>query len=73
MPLYEYRCAPCGKRFEVLQKIGASSEGVKCPSCGAADVTKQLSTFASSMGDGGSGGSLPCGKPAGAGCGSGFS
>jgi putative FmdB family regulatory protein len=73
MPLYEYSCSGCGKRFEVLQRLGAGSDGVTCPACGAIEVTKQLSTFASSVSDGGSGGALPCGKPASAGCGSGFS
>ena len=73
MPLYEYRCDQCGRRFEVLQKIGAASDGVTCPGCGGSQVAKQLSTFASSVSASGSGGSLPCGKPAGAGCGSGFS
>jgi putative FmdB family regulatory protein len=72
MPLYEYRCGQCGKRFEVLQKVGASSAGVVCPACGGSEVAKQHSTFASSMGSGG-GGSLPCGAPTGSGCGSGFS
>lgn len=72
MPLYEYICQQCGKRFEVLQRMGSTAEGLSCPSCGAAEVTKALSTFASSVSAGG-GGSLPCGKPSSAGCGGGFS
>lgn len=72
MPLYEYVCQQCGKRFEVLQRMGATAEGLSCPSCGASEVAKALSTFASSVSSGG-GSALPCGKPSSAGCGGGFS
>ncbi len=33
MPLYEYRCQQCQKRFEVLQNIKDSPLD-KCPECG---------------------------------------
>lgn len=33
MPLYEYRCQQCHKKFEVLQKINARPLE-KCPECG---------------------------------------
>lgn len=33
MPLYEYRCAGCGKRFELLQKFSDPPEA-PCPACG---------------------------------------
>jgi len=45
MPMYEFRCQPCGARFEKLQK----SEPVElpsCPVCGAAEVEKVLAPFA---------------------------
>lgn len=71
MPLYEYVCQQCGKRFEVLQRMGATADGLSCPACGAGEVTKAFSTFASSVPTG-SGSSLPCGKPSSAGCGGGF-
>ncbi len=71
MPLYEYVCQQCGERFEVLQRMGATADGLSCPSCGGGDVTKAFSTFASSVPTG-SGSSLPCGKPSSAGCGGGF-
>ena len=32
MPLYEYRCEPCGHRFEVIQKF--SDAPPVCPKCG---------------------------------------
>ncbi len=46
MPLYEYRCAECGHRFEVLQRMGEGNDGLACPRCGARRPAKQLSTFA---------------------------
>jgi putative FmdB family regulatory protein len=67
MPLYEYRCRNCGKRFEVLQRVSATAEGVICPECGAGEVEKQFSTFASSV----SGSPAPCGAPSAAACGTG--
>jgi putative FmdB family regulatory protein len=72
MPLYEYGCKKCGRRFELLQRSGADSAGVTCPACGASEVGKLLSTFASSVSGGASsGGTLPCGVSSSAGCGSG--
>jgi putative FmdB family regulatory protein len=69
MPLYEYSCRACCRRFEVLQKIGADASGVVCPNCGATNVTKQLSTFASTVASGND--AMPCGAPSASACGSG--
>ena len=33
MPLYEYHCAACGKRFELIQKFSAPLE-IHCIHCG---------------------------------------
>ncbi|MCR4395194.1 MAG: zinc ribbon domain-containing protein [Candidatus Saccharicenans sp.] len=33
MPLYEYRCQQCHRRFEILQKINENSLET-CPQCG---------------------------------------
>jgi putative FmdB family regulatory protein len=60
MPLYEYTCGECGRRFEVLQRVGADATGVVCPACGTARVAKQFSTFASAFAGGGTGGGTPC-------------
>ena len=69
MPLYEYSCRDCGRRFEVLQRMGAGAAGLTCPQCGSENVGKQFSTFASA----GGGGTLSGGS-GGASCGgSGFS
>ena len=43
MPLYEYECAACGNRFELIRKF--SDEPVEvCPKCGKNDVQKLLSS-----------------------------
>lgn len=54
MPLYEYRCTTCGRRFEVLQRIGQGCEGLSCPQCGREEVEKEFSTFAGAVSGGGS-------------------
>ena len=33
MPLYEYKCVKCGKRFEKIESMSAP-EKQKCPKCG---------------------------------------
>lgn len=43
MPLYEYQCAACGHRFEVIQKFSDPPVEV-CPSCGERQVSKLLSS-----------------------------
>ena len=42
MPLYEYQCAKCGERFEILQKI-SDPLYTHCPKCGG-EMRKLLSS-----------------------------
>jgi putative FmdB family regulatory protein len=44
MPIYEYACMECESHFDEL--VRSSEQAVTCPECGAANVLKQLSTFA---------------------------
>jgi putative FmdB family regulatory protein len=44
VPIYEYACMECETHFEEL--VRTSGQAVSCPECGAANVLKQLSTFA---------------------------
>jgi putative FmdB family regulatory protein len=44
MPIYEYACMECESHFDEL--LRSSEQAVTCPECGAANVLKQLSTFA---------------------------
>jgi putative FmdB family regulatory protein len=42
MPLYDYDCAACGRRFEVVH--GVHAEGpTSCPICGSGPIRKAIS------------------------------
>ena len=43
MPIFEYVCRGCNKRFEMLVR---ASTTVECPSCKSTALEKQLSVFA---------------------------
>jgi putative FmdB family regulatory protein len=43
VPLYEYECEACGKRFEKIQKYSDPLVDV-CPNCGKGPVRKLLSS-----------------------------
>lgn len=46
MPIYEYRCAGCGRDFELTRPIAQSSDPAPCPGCGQPSE-KLVSQFAS--------------------------
>jgi putative FmdB family regulatory protein len=43
MPLFEYECRGCGKRFEHLTRADRQPA---CPGCSSADLAKLFSVFA---------------------------
>ena len=45
MPLFEYKCADCNSKFEILHKSSNNIENVECPECHSSKVNKLLSTF----------------------------
>lgn len=45
MPVYEYRCQSCGKKFQTLIGIVADPGDEKCPHCGSAETNKLVSRF----------------------------
>ncbi len=45
MPIHRYRCARCGNEFRELRSPRDRSL-VRCPGCGAAEVTRLLPRFA---------------------------
>ena len=50
MPLYEYQCKKCKKKFEKLVSISESGNPVKCPDCDSEETEKLLSTFSATVG-----------------------
>jgi putative FmdB family regulatory protein len=78
MPIFEYKCDDCGKKFEILHKSSANLEEVKCPDCQSVNHKKLLSSFSASVSSS-SGFSAPscgdgsCGMPSfGGGCANGM-
>jgi putative FmdB family regulatory protein len=69
MPIYEYSCQACGKRFQKLQRMGADAGDTPCPACGSTNVRREISGF-SSVSSNTSSGTALCGSPS-PGCGSG--
>jgi len=56
MPIYEYACQDCGKRFEELI-VRKSDEGeVACPACKSRKVGREMSAPAAYSSGGGGGG-----------------
>ena len=52
MPIYEYRCAECGKELEVIQKVSEDPMEI-CPSCHRAALRKKTSMSAFHLKGGG--------------------
>ena len=46
MPIYEYTCQSCQKKFDHLHRSMSTTEKVKCPECGSTKTERALSVFA---------------------------
>jgi putative FmdB family regulatory protein len=46
MPIYEFACQDCDRRFEELVKVNGAAVAVTCPQCGSTDAQRLLSMFA---------------------------
>lgn len=44
--MYEYQCRQCGEQYEELRRIQDADRDLQCPFCGAEDVERLLSAFA---------------------------
>jgi putative FmdB family regulatory protein len=51
MPLYEYTCDRCRKRYSVLVGVTAESDSTECPHCGHDQATKRVTRFAALRGE----------------------
>jgi putative FmdB family regulatory protein len=45
MPLFEFKCQNCNKKFTKLIGMTADSKPPSCPKCGSPDVNKLISRF----------------------------
>jgi putative FmdB family regulatory protein len=65
MPLYEYFCADCRTRFEVLRPMSQADEKIACEKCEGRRTSRVLSVFFASSGgkalDGMGAGGCACG------------
>lgn len=66
MPIYEYQCKECQRRFELLRAYGQKDAEAACPACGATRATRQLSVFAAPVSGGEDGGACGWSPSAGA-------
>jgi putative FmdB family regulatory protein len=51
VPIYEYHCAACDRRFELLTTISKADQA-SCLECGSADVKRLVSAFAARVSSG---------------------
>jgi putative FmdB family regulatory protein len=65
MPIYEYTCQACNKKFDQLVRSMSSDAKANCPHCGSPKTARALSVFAAVSGT--SAGSST--QPQGGGCG----
>jgi len=45
MPIYEYRCLACNKKFSTLIGMTAEPDEERCPNCGDAKTQRLVSRF----------------------------
>lgn len=65
MPIYEYICKDCGKRFEMLRTIKEADSPIACKSCQSSQTERALSVFFAQSGSqiiagGNNGGCVGC-------------
>ena len=48
MPVYEYKCSKCNRKFDVLHKSTTIQDDVHCPVCDSKENKKLFSKFNSS-------------------------
>jgi putative FmdB family regulatory protein len=51
MPIYEYRCEDCDRRFELLTSFAERDRPQACPSCESTETRVLVSSFAALGGE----------------------
>ncbi len=46
MPIFEYDCKQCGRRYSALVGVIANPKPAACPRCGSQDAERRVSRFA---------------------------
>ncbi|RPH60909.1 MAG: zinc ribbon domain-containing protein [Chloroflexi bacterium] len=71
MPIYEYLCLDCDKKFEIIRPISQSDAPLKCAKCGGERVKRSIAVFYAMSGGhsvAGTGGGCDCGSCSGGNC-----
>ena len=69
MPIYEYQCDLCGKKFEALRSMGSADSPIPCDGCKSDSTRRMLSLFFAHNSNGVlSGGEKSCGGCSGGTC-----
>ena len=45
MPIYEYKCQECGKRFEILRSFKEADQPITCNNCKSSQTHRTVSVF----------------------------
>ncbi len=53
MPMYEYACRACGKRFDEMRRMAERLQAPPCPQCGSEETELAISAPAVFGGGGG--------------------
>ena len=59
MPVFGFECATCGRRFDELVRRVEEVAEVRCPTCGSAEIQREVSAPAIGGTSGGDGGYTP--------------
>jgi len=72
MPFYDYKCAACGRKFEVSHGMSGKPDGLRCESCGSPDLHRIFQPVGVMKAGGAlpAGGSSSCSSCASGACGS---
>jgi putative FmdB family regulatory protein len=68
MPIFEFVCKKCSKKFDVLFRSSTEKKKVQCKHCGSEKVEKQFSLFGTNERPRSSAGSGKCGSCAKSSC-----